>query len=104
VIDESCVSCHGDPKSSAGGLLLRKCDDIGNAQRLLAPRAPRGALAIPCDEQSELLARISGSPGVPLMPPGGQLKDEERQLFRQWILEGAPVPGQPPAKKCSTSR
>lgn len=90
VIDPYCVSCHGAGPGYAGGLALIKCDDVGNAKRLLAPRRsgappyviPRNAAG------SEFLQRIKGN-GYPQMPAGG-VNPEGVTEIESWIAAGAP--------------
>lgn len=91
VIDTACVSCHGVGPGYAGGLRLDKCDAVGNAKRLRAPRTGgRPAYALPNDERSELLLRMKGE-GYPQMPAGG-LSGEQLEAVEAWIRQGAPIP------------
>lgn len=91
VIDVECVSCHGVGPGFAGGLRLDKCDAVGNAKRLLAPRSGnRPAYVVPNRLDSELLLRIKGQ-GFPQMPAGG-LDPEKLQEVESWIKAGAPIP------------
>ncbi len=92
IIDPLCTSCHGAAGGNAGSLRLARCDDIGNAQRLLAPRAGRSPFVVPGSLKSELYLRIEGTtPGLPPMPAGG-LSPEQLGEVAGWINEGAPVP------------
>lgn len=92
VIDPSCTSCHGVGPGYAGGLALLKCDDIGNAKRLLAARRnntppyvlPRNVAG------SEFVQRMKGN-GFPQMPAGG-VNPEGLAEVESWINAGAPVP------------
>jgi glucose/arabinose dehydrogenase len=90
VIDTSCVTCHGAGPGYPGGLALLRCDDVGNAKRLLAPRRTGPALVVPRDVRSELLLRIKGD-GFPQMPAGG-LSPEGYKEVEDWVRAGAPVP------------
>lgn len=90
VIDVSCVSCHGVGPGYAGGLRLDKCDAVGNAQRLVAPRAGNAPYVVPRDMDSELVRRFEGR-GYPQMPAGG-ISNEQMQKVEAWIMAGAPVP------------
>jgi glucose/arabinose dehydrogenase len=93
IIDPLCTSCHGAAGGHAGNLLLARCDDIGNARRLLAPRPGHEPFVIPRGLQSELYLRLEGkTPGLPPMPAGG-LSPEHLEEVARWINEGAPVPG-----------
>jgi glucose/arabinose dehydrogenase len=92
IIDPLCTSCHGAAGGHAGNLLLARCDDIGNARRLLAPRPGHEPFVIPRALQSELYLRVEGkTPGLPPMPAGG-LSPEHLEEVSRWIEEGAPVP------------
>jgi hypothetical protein len=92
VIDPSCTSCHGVGPGYAGGLALLKCDDIGNAKRLLAARRnntppyvlPRNVAG------SEFVQRMKGN-GFPQMPAGG-VNPEGLAEVEAWINAGAPIP------------
>ncbi len=92
IIDPLCTSCHGAAGGNAGSLRLARCDDIGNAQRLLAPRAGRSPLVVSKSLKSELYLRLQGTtPGLPPMPAGG-LSPEQLEEVAGWINQGAPVP------------
>jgi glucose/arabinose dehydrogenase len=91
VIDTYCVSCHGVGPGFAGGLRLDKCNDVGNAKRLLKPRlGDRPPYVVPNRMDSELLLRLKGE-GFPQMPAGG-LSPEHLHTVESWIAGGAPVP------------
>ncbi|QRO00460.1 PQQ-dependent sugar dehydrogenase [Archangium violaceum] len=101
IIDPLCTSCHGAAGGNAGNLRLARCDDIGNAQRLLAPRPGHSPFVIPRDLKSELYLRLQGTtPGLPPMPAGG-LSPEQLEVVEGWIQEGAPVPS---AQKAGTGK
>ncbi|HEX8436113.1 PQQ-dependent sugar dehydrogenase [Archangium sp.] len=92
IIDPLCTSCHGAAGGNAGNLRLARCDDIGNAQRLLAPRPGRSPFVVPKSLKSEFYLRLEGTtPGLPPMPAGG-LSPEQLEEVAGWINEGAPVP------------
>jgi hypothetical protein len=90
VIDTKCVGCHGVGPGFPGQLALLKCDDVGNAERLLAARRVGSPLVIPRKLDSELVLRLRGE-GFPQMPAGG-VKAELLELVTEWIASGAPVP------------
>jgi glucose/arabinose dehydrogenase len=90
IIDTRCVGCHGVGPGFPGKLALLKCDDVGNAKRLLAARPNAPALVAPNDVSSELVLRLEGR-GFPQMPAGG-IRSAELDLVKQWIASGAPVP------------
>ncbi|AKI99173.1 glucose/arabinose dehydrogenase [Archangium gephyra] len=92
IIDPLCTNCHGAAGGNAGNLRLARCDDIGNAQRLLAPRPGAAPFVIPRNLKSELYLRLQGTtPGLPPMPAGG-LNPEQLNDVAGWINQGAPVP------------
>lgn len=94
IIDPLCTSCHGAAGGNAGNLRLARCDDIGNAQRLLAPRPGHAPFVVPRSLGSELYLRLEGTtPGLPPMPAGG-LNPEQLGEVAEWINEGAPIPRQ----------
>ena len=90
VIDKRCASCHGAGPGYAGNLALLRCDDTGNAARLLGARPSAPALVLPGNMQSELLLRMRGA-GYPQMPAGG-VDAASLSLVEAWILSGAPLP------------
>lgn len=87
VIDQACVSCHGAGPGFPGGLALLRCDDVGNAQRLTQVRRTGGPLAIPGDENSEIVKRLKGD-GFPQMPAGG-VSPEQLDEVKAWLRAGA---------------
>jgi glucose/arabinose dehydrogenase len=91
VLDTNCVSCHGAGPGFPGNLALLRCDDIGNAKRLLEARRGGGApLVQPNNLRSELLLRMKGE-GFPQMPAGG-LSPEAYKEVEDWIKGGALAP------------
>src|SRR6185436_7500290 len=91
VIDNACVSCHGAGPGYPGNLALLKCDDAGNAKRLLAPRRGNAPpLVVAGNEASELVLRLKGQ-GYPQMPAGG-ISPEALDEVLSWIRGGAQVP------------
>jgi glucose/arabinose dehydrogenase len=90
VIDPFCTTCHGAGPGFPGGLALLRCDDVGNATRLLEARRNAPALVKPNDVNSELVKRLLGE-GYPQMPAGG-VSPEALQEVREWIQAGAPKP------------
>ena len=83
-----CFRCHGtDAKAREAGLRLDARDsaikELESGERAIVPGKP---------DQSELIARITSRDEDLRMPPaeaGKPLSDKERQLLRQWIVEGA---------------
>ncbi len=91
VIDASCVSCHGAGPGYPGSLALLRCDDVGNAKRLLARRRGNAPpLVVPGNDASELVLRLKGQ-GYPQMPAGGISPEGEGEVLA-WIRGGAPLP------------
>lgn len=83
LLSENCFYCHGqDANHRAADLRLDVADEALEA----------GAI-VPGDvEQSELVARIfSDDPATQMPPPDSnrRLSDEQKQLIRRWIAQGA---------------
>ncbi|HUV97494.1 MAG TPA: c-type cytochrome domain-containing protein, partial [Acidobacteriaceae bacterium] len=85
ILDENCVSCHGEAKTK-GGLRL-------DSYELLMRGGKHGGVIIPGKpEQSLLLKRVTLPPDhKQFMPAEGKppLKPEEIAWIRAWILDGA---------------
>lgn len=90
VLDTNCSACHGAGPGYPGSLALLRCDDVGNAKRLLEPRRGGAPLVIPGNLRSELLLRLKGE-GFPQMPAGG-VSPEAYKEVEDWIKAGAPTP------------
>ena len=82
----SCLSCHG-VRVGLGNVRI-------HTQELLSMQSTLGPLVTPGDpDKSSLFLSLMLPKGNPkAMPPGGPLPDAQRQLVRQWILEGARWP------------
>lgn len=83
LLSENCFYCHGqDANHRAAGLRL----DVGE-------EAVAAGAIVPGDaDQSELVARIfADDPDTQMPPPDSnrRLSDEQKQLIRRWIAEGA---------------
>src|ERR1043166_5652752 len=90
ILADRCFKCHGpDDKArkaklrldSAGGAYAVR--DGGTGKRAIVPHHP---------EQSELYRRITAKDPDDRMPPAASnltLSDEERELLRRWIAQGA---------------
>jgi hypothetical protein len=91
LLAEKCLSCHGpDEEARQGGLRLDvSADEEGPFQ----DRGGAQAIAPRDLDASEVWHRVTTSDENEVMPPGDSgkppLTDEQRQLLRQWILEGA---------------
>ena len=89
ILSDACFHCHGpDEKERKAGLRLDLRDTA------LKP-AKSGAIAIiPGDPQkSELIQRLTTEDPDELMPPPKthkKLSQKQRELLRDWILQGAP--------------
>ena len=86
ILSDACFTCHGpDAEQREAELRLDQPDDV------FAKRDPH--IVVPgSPEKSELLRRIFSEHDYEQMPPPEevrQLTDRERQLIRQWIIEGA---------------
>jgi mono/diheme cytochrome c family protein len=78
IFDNDCGGCHG----GSGGLSLGNYDQLmagGNGGALVVAGSP---------DDSILVKRLTGEIS-PKMPRGGSLSDEQINLIRQWIEEGA---------------
>lgn len=84
VLQKNCFTCHGALK--VGGLDLRTRDSI-------ATGGARGAAIVPSDPERSLLYRFASHEAEPTMPPGQKLSDDDIDLLRRWILEGASFEG-----------
>lgn len=89
LLSGKCFNCHGpDPDSREAGLRLdleefAKAETDGGTTAVV-PGKP---------DESELLARIHAEDESMRMPPaemGKPLSEQEKQLFRKWIEQGAP--------------
>ncbi len=91
IFDRKCFKCHSDREGvSKGSLIL---DDLEEFEKYsVGPNHP----VVPGDpEKSDLLRFIElPSDDNDAMPPSGKgepLSDKEKELVRQWIVEGAVV-------------
>ncbi|WP_169974450.1 PSD1 and planctomycete cytochrome C domain-containing protein [Tautonia rosea] len=87
ILAENCLFCHGpDPTDRRGNLRLDQLEDA---------RADRGGYRVidqDDPEASELLFRITSEDDLDRMPPpdsGKELTDEQIEMLRRWIAEGA---------------
>jgi mono/diheme cytochrome c family protein len=84
IFRQHCVSCHGPSLQMAGLRLDRRADAMrGGAQSVIGPRNADG---------SRLFHRVAGTNLGRQMPPGGSLNDDQVEIIRQWIDEGADWP------------
>ncbi|MBI3399858.1 MAG: ankyrin repeat domain-containing protein [Acidobacteria bacterium] len=102
ILRDHCVSCHG-PEMQMNGLRLdRRADALrGGTQSDIGPGNADG---------SRLYHRLIGTSIGPQMPPGAPLGDEQIEIIKQWIDEGAAWPDEasgetpsPPADPDATS-
>jgi WD40 repeat protein/mono/diheme cytochrome c family protein len=81
VLTRQCAACH-QPQAKQSDLLLTSLDGFRKGGK-------RGAALVPGKpEESVVISFLTGA-SQPRMPLGGQLKEEEIELFRRWIREGA---------------
>ena len=86
LLDERCIDCHG-PDEQEGGLRLDSFVGIRTGGNL-------GDTLVPGKSDESLMWRaISGGEGVEAMPSDDDtLEDDEIELIRRWIDQGAPAP------------
>jgi hypothetical protein len=94
ILSETCFACHGPDAAARQGEL--RLDDAAAARAVLQPGD---------SGQSEVVRRILATDPDERMPPadsGKKLTDEQRQLLKRWIDQGAPYQPHwafvPPAK------
>lgn len=83
VLTDKCFACHGpDAQTVEGGLRLDLREEAVAAEAIV-PKDP---------EASEIVSRIFSTDEDSIMPPPSAhkpLSEEERELLKQWIAEGA---------------
>ncbi|HAB19404.1 MAG TPA: DUF1553 domain-containing protein [Verrucomicrobiota bacterium] len=89
LLSENCMACHGpDPGSRKAGLRLDTREGVFGATKKEGPVVVPGK-----PEDSALWKRITQTDPEELMPPPEshkELKPEQRQLLKDWIVQGAP--------------
>ena len=91
ILSNHCFQCHGPDEGTREAELRldRRADAI-------KPRDTHPAITPSSPDASELMLRIQASDPADAMPPpefGKPLTDEQKQLLKQWIAEGAPYAG-----------
>ena len=84
-------SCHG---SAAGGLFIWNALEPTDLIDEPATGLPGAVLVVPSDpDSSYLYLKMIGAEGIEgtVMPPGGMLDEESREIIRSWIASGAPI-------------
>ncbi len=87
ILSDNCFACHG-PDANHREAELR----IDTAEGATADLGGRHAIVPGKPDESELLQRIAATDADERMPPadsGKQLTDEQIELIRRWIAEGA---------------
>ena len=86
IFQQHCADCHGVSEQQAG---FR-----ADAGKLILQGGDRGAAVVPGQpEKSLLLTAVTGGSDLPRMPLElDPLSDEEIDLIRRWIAQGAKVP------------
>ncbi len=88
ILEQKCFQCHGD------GQKVSDLDLSSPAGMLQG--GVHGPALVPGDaQQSPLYLRVSGME-APVMPMGGSLSDEEIEVLRDWIDQGAKWDGAEP--------
>ncbi len=92
VMADTCFACHGfDANKRKGGLRL----DV-REEALKAGTSGKRAIVPGKPEESEAVARLFTSDADDLMPPSNShkvLTAKQKELFRQWVAEGAEYQG-----------
>lgn len=87
ILASRCFHCHGpDENTREAGLRLDVKDDA------FSDLGGYSAIVAGSPDKSELITRISSTDASELMPPAEsklELTDDERELMRRWIAEGA---------------
>jgi hypothetical protein len=99
ILNQRCLECHGPRKQESGLRLDRFADVIRGGDRGPAVIAGRGA-------ESLLYRAVSrASEDVDPMPPQGKpLTNEQIELIRRWIDEGAKGATDPAPRRTGTDR
>ncbi|HAL72623.1 MAG TPA: hypothetical protein DCP71_12725, partial [Verrucomicrobiales bacterium] len=89
LLSDNCLACHGpDPGSRKAGLRL------DTRESLFGGTKKEGQVVVPGKpEDSALWKRLVHTDPDELMPPPEshkELKSEQKELIRQWIVQGAP--------------
>ncbi len=88
ILSDNCFSCHGpDEKGRKGKLRLDVHEDV-----LAAAKSGKAPVVPGSPDQSELIKRIFTSDADDVMPPpksGKSLTPAQKELFRNWIAQGA---------------
>jgi hypothetical protein len=84
ILKTKCMSCHGGVRQLGGLSFLFEEDmyaELRSGKKAIVPGSP---------QQSELYRRVTSDRPAQVMPPDGeQLTEEETELIRRWIEEGA---------------
>ncbi len=87
ILAENCFHCHGQDKNNRKGDIRLDTLDGQRADQLVIPGRPN---------DSEIIKRILTTDQDDLMPPpdsNRKISDKDKQLLRQWIVQGAPFDG-----------
>lgn len=83
ILSENCFGCHGPDSAARKADLRFDHREVAVAMKAIVPGKP---------DSSEMIRRINSTDPDEQMPPpaaGKALTDQQKQLLRQWIAEGA---------------
>jgi hypothetical protein len=81
ILAANCQMCH-NATTRLGGW-------DASSHESVTTTGDHGPTVIPGDADNSLLAQLIQGIGGPLMPPGGQLPEEQIRLIQDWIAAGA---------------
>lgn len=85
ILAPNCASCHGEVFPSGNWVLPQTEDELINVNSI-KPGFEEEVYVIPGDpENSYLMKRLQGRPGIPVMPDGGKMDQDLIDQVAKWI-------------------